>query len=773
MANVMFKRGTQAQLNTLKQGGSFVDGSFYLTTDTDRLYVAQSSSELVELNKSITTVTTVADLPDRDVEVGQFYYVTGPDTSGDIDSTHGGNILAVVTGFEAGTNKPIWVQVNPDTNTDHNDNDYVSNFVIEKDNTNSVAGSTLVYKWKISQSNVNGNDYADGATNGNSDVMNLTGSFTIAASDVANLAGAAVGVASTAASNNSTTISTTGAGAGSGSVTISGAAGGNVTVTGSANSIVLDSKNTEYQQSVDASNKVVSLENTDGVSNAIGSTTYADGTAINVTVAGSNSNKDATITVSHANVTRSDPSAVGPNTWAFGSSKTVVTGVTSNAQGHITAVATETLTMPTETVYAIDGVAAYSDGKIGVSLNGTEVKSSADLYYTVNGTPVYNQGTIDFYTKDQIDNKFDALDGMTYKGNIPSTGLPTSGVKNGDTYTVTADGTYGGQSAKTGDLLIASGTETDGVLPSNGITWNVIPSGDEHDTTYDLSVANNTISLTDNISGSTPDTVTIAGGNKLSASTSGTTITINHDTQTVTGGASSNAGNQNLVYGSTVNVVNGVKADEYGHVEAIYTSTLTMPSAPSDTKESFVVTSSTASSHGNGTIVLSEDNGGNDKGTITFGNGTLTTAVVTQGASSDVGTVVINHNNVTTTHTDNTSTSTIINTSTGFNAITAISTDGKGHVDGYTTSKFILPEDALVKLSGAADSNNGAVAQVTANTKAKVAFGTMVGANDYSYTGIRAPEFTLSTSSLKIVSTAATASTPGDIAIDIEWGSFT
>ena len=134
MANVMFKRGTQAQLNTLKQGGSFVDGSFYLTTDTDRLYVAQSSSELVELNKSITTVTTIADLPDRDVEVGQFYYVTGPDTSGDIDSTHGGNILAVVTGFETGTNKPIWVQVNPDTNTDHNDNDYVSNFVIEKDN---------------------------------------------------------------------------------------------------------------------------------------------------------------------------------------------------------------------------------------------------------------------------------------------------------------------------------------------------------------------------------------------------------------------------------------------------------------------------------------------------------------------------------------------------------------------------------------------------------------------------------------------------------------
>jgi hypothetical protein len=50
MANVMFKRGTHA---ALKQLQSYVDGCFYLTTDTDRLYVAQSSSELVELNKSI------------------------------------------------------------------------------------------------------------------------------------------------------------------------------------------------------------------------------------------------------------------------------------------------------------------------------------------------------------------------------------------------------------------------------------------------------------------------------------------------------------------------------------------------------------------------------------------------------------------------------------------------------------------------------------------------------------------------------------------------
>ena len=51
MANVKFKRGSQASLNTLIQGGVFDDGCFYLTSDTDRLYVAQSANELVELNK--------------------------------------------------------------------------------------------------------------------------------------------------------------------------------------------------------------------------------------------------------------------------------------------------------------------------------------------------------------------------------------------------------------------------------------------------------------------------------------------------------------------------------------------------------------------------------------------------------------------------------------------------------------------------------------------------------------------------------------------------
>jgi len=70
MANVLFKRGLHSALPT---GNNIVDGAFYLTKDTGRLFVGQDDNgtkKLIELNKSITTVATIADLPKRGVEVG-------------------------------------------------------------------------------------------------------------------------------------------------------------------------------------------------------------------------------------------------------------------------------------------------------------------------------------------------------------------------------------------------------------------------------------------------------------------------------------------------------------------------------------------------------------------------------------------------------------------------------------------------------------------------------------------------------------------------------
>ena len=116
MANIMFKRGRQANLPQ-----TAVDGSFYLTEDTQRLYVGIGENNApVELNRTIRSVESLAALnalkgpvgsnANDGVAVGDFYYVAGGANS------VSGNILAYCSAVDA-TGKPTWVQINPDTNT--------------------------------------------------------------------------------------------------------------------------------------------------------------------------------------------------------------------------------------------------------------------------------------------------------------------------------------------------------------------------------------------------------------------------------------------------------------------------------------------------------------------------------------------------------------------------------------------------------------------------------------------------------------------------------
>ena len=118
MANVGFKLGTQAKVDALLKtpGTSVVEGSFYLTSDTHRLYIGQKASDadtnaqLFPVNEGVITVANVADLPkDSDITgsvyAGRFYYVTN------------GNILCVYNGTS-------WVQINPNTDTKVESNTY-------------------------------------------------------------------------------------------------------------------------------------------------------------------------------------------------------------------------------------------------------------------------------------------------------------------------------------------------------------------------------------------------------------------------------------------------------------------------------------------------------------------------------------------------------------------------------------------------------------------------------------------------------------------------
>ena len=116
MANIMFRRGLQANLPQ-----TAVDGSFYLTEDTQRLYVGIGENNApVELNRTIRSVENITALnalrgpvgsnANDGVAVGDFYYVAREANS------VSGNILAYCSAVDA-TGKPTWVQINPDTNT--------------------------------------------------------------------------------------------------------------------------------------------------------------------------------------------------------------------------------------------------------------------------------------------------------------------------------------------------------------------------------------------------------------------------------------------------------------------------------------------------------------------------------------------------------------------------------------------------------------------------------------------------------------------------------
>lgn len=67
-----------------------------------------------------------------------------------------------------------------------------------------------------------------------------------------------------------------------------------------------------------------------------------------------------------------------------------------------------------------------------------------------------------------------ASDAMRFKGTVGSggtvTALPTADVTAGDTYKAVSEGTYGGQSAKAGDMFIAISSDP---------AWAYIPSGDD------------------------------------------------------------------------------------------------------------------------------------------------------------------------------------------------------------------------------------------------------------------------------------------------------
>lgn len=168
-------------------------------------------------------------------------------------------------------------------------------------------------------------------------------------------------------------------------------------------------------------------------------------------------------------------------------------------------------------------------------------------------TAKYVKGTADLsnfvYSKKQVDDKFVGLDAMRYMGTVASINdlVALTGVENGNTYKFTgADikvssltpdqktkiNTEGLTEIHRGDVFIAKGTEVSGVLVGDW-TWDVIPSGDESDTTYKFQGSDTGIILKE-AGGQEPGTLDFATNKYLSVATNvsadklNTTVIVNH-----------------------------------------------------------------------------------------------------------------------------------------------------------------------------------------------------------------------------------------------------
>jgi len=135
MANIMFKRGVQENLNKLTAAE---DGVFYLTTDTNRLYVGGTAANgdkgfkllnsIVNIVDNLATLqATSANWTTNDAKLAHkndFYYVAAS------------NILCVWAKRTNDSNWE-WVQINPDHN-DNYTNVSLTNTVTTTSNTSTV-----------------------------------------------------------------------------------------------------------------------------------------------------------------------------------------------------------------------------------------------------------------------------------------------------------------------------------------------------------------------------------------------------------------------------------------------------------------------------------------------------------------------------------------------------------------------------------------------------------------------------------------------------------
>ena len=140
---IKFFSGSQADLTKYIKGTTeAIEGAFYLTTDTQKLYVGRKDQNdgkvyAVQVSRGVTFVSSSSQLPSvtaNDIEEGELYYITSSNILAALKHVPADNTVtpAISDHYE-------WVQINPPTGINT-----VSTSAVNESGTNNVILSTLI-----------------------------------------------------------------------------------------------------------------------------------------------------------------------------------------------------------------------------------------------------------------------------------------------------------------------------------------------------------------------------------------------------------------------------------------------------------------------------------------------------------------------------------------------------------------------------------------------------------------------------------------------------
>lgn len=561
MANVMFKRGTQSGFNNLS---TYQDGCFYLTTDSHRLYIGTGNNKADLVSQSVITYPNWAAIEALS-NSSSSSYAPGLCSEGQFYYAKAENILCTYSNGK-------WIQINPDHNDDHDT--YVKSVSVAKNAADTVNGKQLVYDVKITQAQKDLKGNNEGAP------TEVSGKLTISAADLNQIATHTnVGMQAEKSSDSKVYLKNSGTGANA-AAKVELAGGGSVSVsTDSSNKITISGVDTTYSlnTTTNTTRARVDLQNQNGVPTGSFAVEVDD---IALKVESNTAGENGSIKLAHATTLTSKASFIPTNASSddSGNVKLMMPIVAVSEYGHVIAVGTKDITLPRDKDTKVSAVSADNSGKITVKIKDdnttaeTSVVSGQVLYnkITVNGAEntVYNQGNLGaFYSSDKVDALIRAakaeMNAMTYCGTITNSKFgQIKGPQKGDTYKASEKFTIGSGSSvvnvNTGDLIIYNGADVVASTAGDITKWEVIPSGDDIDTTYNMSLNGTTIQLNNEVSSNTAGTVAVKGADGISVKNDGG-LSIGH-TNTVTAGSASGTQSGRQFTIPTINY------DKYGHI---------------------------------------------------------------------------------------------------------------------------------------------------------------------------------------------------------------